>query len=315
MTKRKHWNQNQTDISALGYIIGALHGDGNVTGYPSHVARLSVTDREFADEFMQMVTQIGLDYRFHVYTYNDKRLPLNEVKVFCAAFTNWYLNGEYRQLYSNPDFQHGYVRGFFDAEGSAQYLVTTNKKYGYYQHWHAHFSNTDKSKLEDVKRFLKNVGLHPTLHEVTSNYLRTAYFNGKPITSKKMPYVLQLARKDEVRRFLSEFQPSIPSKQLVFLEHKAALLPSTKKSWHSKITIPNNHTLLEVYNAFYLEKNQNFKELGLRFGVSYETIARWLGFRSSNRRISHSQYGRVNVLSNQHAWVRDGQLVKVRGNW
>jgi intein-encoded DNA endonuclease-like protein len=96
-----------------------------------------------------------------------------------------------------------FLRGFFDAEGSA---------------WVRHdgeavvkYSNTKKNFINCVRELLINMKIFPAPKLVSEQHV---YVNGERRKRPKTLYSLLIYRKDSIRRFMSLIGSSIPRKRL-----------------------------------------------------------------------------------------------------
>jgi len=173
---------------ALGYVLGAMKGDGTATKYGrSHKIVLSVRDFAFAESFKNALPKIGLHPSFW---YREKQ-GLWVVSSNHKKFYYWYKDlsiDRIADLLVERRNAVGFIRGFYEAEGC---LYKRKGK------WYSlQMSNTERSLLELVKCLLLKLNFDFKWRSVT-----------KPLRRKI--YILELHRQNQVMRFLDEISPCI----------------------------------------------------------------------------------------------------------
>lgn len=196
----------------LSYLIGAIKGDGSVVriSHYHYYITLSAKDFEFVNEVSKCLTKVvnrpckiykiknGKSFLFRVQV-SDKNLwhllnkPIKELTKYIEAFPRYFL------------------RGFFDAEGTAlaQVVSRVSKNSGIKWTWTQYtvrFYNTDKSLIDYVRLLLLKLGIYPC----PKTYRTTGNLSEKP----KICYILQISRKNSVSKFMKIVGSSIPRKRL-----------------------------------------------------------------------------------------------------
>lgn len=102
---------------SLGYVIGVMVSDAYVG---KRRIELKVRDREFRDNFVAHLTRLGLSpwckdrsYYYYAYAYS---LPLISIVK----------SGSWKSLLTHPDDKLGFLRGFFDGDGSGLFPSYVN---------------------------------------------------------------------------------------------------------------------------------------------------------------------------------------------
>lgn len=284
----RYWDETMVkNERALGYIIGAMYGDGSV--FEGGV-RLPVKDREFSEEFARVARSLGFSTcRSRAIVHNDG--PFTEAVIHSVYFGRWCLREKYEHHYSNVEFRRGFIRGIFDAEGSA---VVTRAKRNYVRKnyspniafvhdpylrpkWRADICNSDLPLLRMINDWVRNFGFKSCIYKLKKSKVPIHLKNGHTITTKKTPYRIQMNGKDNVRRFLAFANSSIPSKRLEFADAKVQawnLPPKTniKPCW--KLKVP-----LEQIRDDVSSGRKTMADVASEQDVSAESVARWLGLR------------------------------------
>lgn len=197
----------------LSYLIGAIKGDGYICSYrqkshPRHsfhyYVSLTSVDFEFVSRVREVLGKIAgrlnkiqvlhqhqsslkAGNKIYRVMMSDKSLfsllshPFEELKPFIEAFP--------------ADF----LRGFFDAEGSAWVNCRREPVVKY--------CNNDLELIGYIRTLLEKLGISPALGTYSSvgNLSKT----GDPC------YFIHIYRKDSIRRFMSLVGSSIPRKRLM----------------------------------------------------------------------------------------------------
>jgi len=218
--------------SDLAYLIGAIMGDGYVHTYVQkkprvHVHRyikLRVKDFEFAHRAKEAFSKVR-GRTSKIYTvYNHHTTISAGTKMFIVQVEDKdlynLLNQPLKELKPYIEaYPREFLRGFFDAEGSAWIIDRKNKRKRVIHNGREHFvnrrsvepvvsfGNTDKGLLEYVRELLTRLGIFPApkLGKSKGNF-------GK---NPKICYNLHIYRKASVERFMRLVGSSIPRKNLV----------------------------------------------------------------------------------------------------
>jgi len=192
----------------VSYLIGAFKGDGSV--YRScgrYMLSFAVKDLEFIEAVQKAIDRVV-----------SKVPKINRVE-----------NGNHSMLYrmdmSNKDlftvlnqpltdlkpiierYPMDFLRGFFDAEGTAVTSVRHKKSWSWID-YRVSFYNTKKELLDLVRELLIRLGITPA-----PNYYVTIGNMGK---TQQPCYILSIYKKRAIARFMKLIVSSIPRKRLSF---------------------------------------------------------------------------------------------------
>ena len=188
----------------LGYVIGVIAGDGNlnVHGYNYEIL-LSVTDRDFAEEFSRCLAKIlGKPHLYKVrWSEKRKRWIVQGSSIVLHAF----LRKRWQQLKNHIEHSSlcrvSFLRALFDGEGSITGRNLT-------------ITNTDLSLLSYVRNLLAKSGIRTSEPHVTTragSILKDSR-TGRTYTRRKDCYVLRVPSSD-LLRFAREIGFSIQRKE------------------------------------------------------------------------------------------------------
>lgn len=152
----------------LGYVIGALYGDGTVIIKNTRgLIKLAVKNRSFAQAFQNKIKKVfGIEPKFKEYIYKStgKVYDVTLYKKYLAIWLNdnfgsfgerfWRINIEKFLNYGNQ-FCNGFVKGFFDAEGSIGKEKTPLKS--------VQFVSCNKVGLMEFSSLLATYGFEPKI--------------------------------------------------------------------------------------------------------------------------------------------------------
>jgi len=197
----------------LAYIIGTIHGDGNVCksktklGY-EYIIQLGVIDKEFAIIFSKVMAKL-LGVKYHK-PYWDNKQKEWRVKYRSKAFYLWYkkceeqgLQGFKEYIEYNKKTVRYYLRGLFDSDGNN------------YGNKRIRLTNTNKELLGYVQHLLKKYFNVAT----TGPYLQRKngtkmIINGVETTARHDCYIIQIRRREHIQKYIEEIGFSIVRKQL-----------------------------------------------------------------------------------------------------
>ena len=196
----------------LAYILGVLHGDGNlvVNGY-NYIIQLGVKDYEFAEFFSKEMSRL----------LNKKAIKPNwdesnnrwQVKYYSKAFYIWFKRQNLETL--KPFIEHNkltianFLRGLYDSEGS--HYVCKKRKCS-----RIDLSNDDLKLLKYVQYLLKkhfNIttrGPYLVVRAGTESKMK----NGKIAKRNHDNYQIVIYRRQHTKRFVNEIGFTITEKQL-----------------------------------------------------------------------------------------------------
>jgi len=195
----------------LGYVIGAIHGDGCVSKSKSwyqYEIILDTIDKEFIITFSRAMAR--LLNRKYIEPWWDEKERAWRVEYKSKAFYEWYKKIEKQGLqgfkeyieYSKETVRY-YLRGLFDSEGNNN----GNKQ--------IRLTNTNKELLEYVQyllgKYFDIVATGPYLVEKAGSIMM---INGRRVTTKHDCYEISTNRKENIQRFLREIGFSVARKQL-----------------------------------------------------------------------------------------------------
>jgi len=206
--------------SDLSYLIGAVLGDGYVYYYlqkkpkksPHFYVGLSAKDFEFISAVKLAIEHVVV-----------KSIKINELRQHKS--TLWPNNKIFRILISNKSlfyllkkpldelkpyieaFPRDFLRGFFDAEGSA-WIVDRKTNIRDYVEPVVKYCNTDKELMDYVRYLLVSLDIHPAPKMFVTK--------GNLCEDPKPCYNLHIYRLDSVRRFMDIIGSSIGRKMLSF---------------------------------------------------------------------------------------------------
>ncbi len=199
----------------LAYIIGTLHGDGNLYidkmkhGYQYRI-RLGVEDYEFTETFSKNMTRLLNKKVVKPKWYkSDNRW----IAVYTSkAFYIWYKQQNLELLKPYIEYSKetvaNFLRALYDSEGN-HYVY--KRKYN-----QIHLSNNNLRLLKYTQYLLKKyfgiIARGPYIN--TKAGTESKMKNGETIKAKHDNYQTGISRKQHVRRFLSEIGFSITEKQL-----------------------------------------------------------------------------------------------------
>ena len=217
----------------LSYIIGVVLGDGNLDGYKqlhkgkysSHLSsrymiKLRVKDFEFVKAFQQAIEKVtGRSPK--IWRMKDGKYS---VDVSCKPLFLLLKQG-LSQLRQYIDLHpEGFIRGFFDSEGSAhrrkpyiKRVVIKAKTYFVHDNNSSvviQFNNTNRELLDLVRYYLIKLGIFPA-PKFYEQKPGSVVINGVPSKRIKTCYKLCIYRKESTKKFMSIIGTSISRKRLV----------------------------------------------------------------------------------------------------
>ena len=213
------WKIKSFEPSAvLSYLIGAIKGDGSV--YISKKEKvykyeitLSAKDYEFVDTVSKaLITITGKKASICKInqTLNNKMNYIFKTQVHDKSLA-YFLTQPFESLkkYIEP-YPSQFLRGFFDAEGAAMSQVLNRKNKEGFSKKHSlaviRIYNTDKQLIDFCRYLLIKLKIYPSP--------KTYITKGNLCENPKDCYVLQVAKKKSVKRFMSAIGTSIPRKRL-----------------------------------------------------------------------------------------------------
>jgi intein-encoded DNA endonuclease-like protein len=190
----------------LAYVIGVIAGDGNlnVHGY-NYEMLLSVTDRDFAEEFSRCLAKILRKPNLYKVRWSEKRKRW--IVQGSSIFLHKFLRGGWQQLKNHIEHssrcRFSFLRALFDGEGS---LTGRNLT----------ITNTDLSLLLYVRKLLAVSGISTSIPHVTHRAGSTLKdpHTGRAYKRRRDCYVMRVSPIDLVR-FAREIGFSIEQKRRV----------------------------------------------------------------------------------------------------
>jgi intein-encoded DNA endonuclease-like protein len=217
--------------SSLAYLMGAIKGDGCVSCYVRRKSKvrvysiqLSTVDYMFAYQVRKSVGEVIGRYPKVQTVFQHHTSASAGKKIFRLGFCDKSLYALLSQPIDNlrsyiEAYPADFLRGFFDAEGSAWAVHRRNTKRMVFRNGGVHFvnrnyreyvvkfSNTNKCLLEYISQLLINMGVLPAPKIVETM--------GNLGSNRKICYNLHIYRKDSVRKFMILIGSSIPRKRLM----------------------------------------------------------------------------------------------------
>lgn len=195
----------------LAYVIGVIAGDGNlnVHGY-NYEMLLSVTDRDFAEEFSRCLAKILRKPNLYKVRWSEKRKRW--IVQGSSIFLHRFLSGGWQQLKNHIEHssrcRFSFLRALFDGEGSITGRNLT-------------ITNTDRSLLLYVRKLFAESRISTSTPRVTHRAGSTLKdpHTGRTYKRRKDCYVMRVSPMDLVR-FAREIGFSI--------ERKKRVLPSPR---------------------------------------------------------------------------------------
>lgn len=201
----------------LAYLIGAVKGDGYIFQHrqkrgnctnTAYCIRLTAIDSEFVTQVREVMAKlVGRHSKIHSLRQHYTSLSSGS-RIFCVQICDKGLYNVLNQPFSKLEayikvYPADFLRGFFDAEGSAWIRSSKQPVVKY--------SNTDKKLLGYVRKLLVDLGIFPA-KLYSEHYV---YINGQRRQRPKTLYNLLIYRKASIRRFMRLVGSSIPRKRLV----------------------------------------------------------------------------------------------------
>lgn len=213
-----NWNKADLNPSPdLSYVMGAFLGDGCSAKWRKRYHRwiiLAVTDQGFVDEFNRKICKVlGKSKLYKVHIRNNlgrnHRKPLYEIRAGSIRLFG-FLNDRNLEKFDIPirEYPADFIRGFFDAEGSA-YQYSRSSGYGKcYPQARIQFSNTNFELLKLVENLLKEFfGINSKISEMKY---------GKGHWGSRRVWRLSIWSKDSVLKFINEIGSSNSKKAETF---------------------------------------------------------------------------------------------------
>ena len=151
--KRYELNPDLTPCEHLAYLAGALEGDGSIR---RKGVSLKVKDKEFVDRVEECLRKINLNPGRYV-----RENGHHEVWAYSVKLTEWIEKNlmNLPQMLGEKEMR-AFVRGFFDAEGSAMPRRLSSSPSGWNR---IEFTNTDLKLLKIVRNMLNELGILTSL--------------------------------------------------------------------------------------------------------------------------------------------------------
>lgn len=191
----------------LSYVLGVLKGDGsvNVDQHHHYLIRLQVKDKVFAESFKEALSEIGLhpNLRFK----ESEVRPAYTVYAYSKILVKWYSSlslKDIKTLIGAPSFALGFVKGFYESEGSFVHVWREKRKK---HQWRLAIYNNDQVLLLMTCQVLKELGFN--FHLQKGILHKPHMFRGHLIVTKKPVYSIDIQSKNEISDFLSLINPCI----------------------------------------------------------------------------------------------------------
>lgn len=147
-----------TPSKELAYILGALDGDGCVSGNES---MLGGTDKEFVEKFRQAADMWGVHTTPGVYEYDEPhRKDMYIAKINATSVADWYRGLDYddrMEFLSDKPIAWKYIEATYESEGCL-------KRPGTF------ICCTDRRRIDFLRNLLKNLNIVTTMHRKRDGY-------------------------------------------------------------------------------------------------------------------------------------------------
>jgi len=200
----------------LAYVIGVIAGDGNLSIHGhNYEMLLSVTDRDFAEEFSRCLAKIlGKPNLYKVrWSENRKRWIVQGSSILLHRFLGKSWQHLKNHIEHSSRCRFSFLRALFDGEGSITGRNLT-------------IANTDLSLLLYVRKLLAKSGISTSIPRVThraGSILKDPH-TGRTYKRRKDCYVMRVSPMD-LLRFARKIDFSI--------ERKKRVLPSIGDSFET----------------------------------------------------------------------------------
>jgi len=212
--------KDYTYSSDLSYLIGAILGDGYVHYYlqkkpkksPHYYVKLSAKDFEFVSAVREAIGKVVGRYNKIQKLRQHKKSIWAGNRIFRVQVSDkslfYLLKKSLDDLKPYIEaFPCDFLRGFFDAEGSA-WIVDRKTRARNYVEPVVKYCNTDKELMDYVRELLVSLDIHPAPKMFVTK--------GNLCEDPKPCYNLHIYRFDSVRRFMDIIGSSISRKMLSF---------------------------------------------------------------------------------------------------
>lgn len=198
--RSKWWAKSRYD---LGYVVGAILGDGTVSTSTDHskIVQLSVTSKDFRDSVAAALQRLG----FHVgadtinppsSTSKNETYRLRTSSLSFHQFLKRIKARRLIALLSTREVARGFIRGFYEAEGSLHVLYC---RQGYAER---------RLSISNTKLWLIDI----VAWKLTSNF-GVKFWRSKGRYPKRgiyyPQYHLYITKQKDIDHFLREFKPCI----------------------------------------------------------------------------------------------------------
>lgn len=175
---------NLSPSPSLAYVCGVLLGDGvcckssqgRGKRAAAYVVALEVTEKKFAQSFMEALQSLGLNPRMYHNKKKDKRQDTYYVKAYSKRFYQWWTKQtlvDFEMFFNEATLLKEFIRGFFESEGSYY-----KRDYPNYQTF-CHMTNTDYNIICLFKKALSQLSFRTSIHcheEKRRNRKKFVYF-------------------------------------------------------------------------------------------------------------------------------------------
>lgn len=189
----------------IGYLRGAIEGDGNFKQYhypyqsTVYRFRLAVKDREFMEKVRDYLNYFGIHTQYRLFRHTNPKenwAPL--YSIYTHGKDQWYqIESLISKEPNTKNYWRGYLAGVFDAEGG----------------WSGNairITNTDLQIIETIEEVMNKLGYKYVIEEQDNSEYRR----------KRMYKIRLLGRMPTKFRFFQEIRSSIPRKYLRLLQHR-----------------------------------------------------------------------------------------------
>jgi len=194
----------------LAYVIGLLKGDGCVyRNERSFRICLDNCDIKIANNYFNSLKEIGLNpFICEIMPSNGiGKQKMYRILAHSKEFYQWYKKlslEKLKKLFDTKEKIIGFLRGFYEAEGSITRYVKFNK----YVSTSIIINNTDLKLLRLIKSLLEKLNLNFRMNGPYKNNRLGGY-------NSKLLYRVQTGSRINVFRFIDVIRPSVKTLNLI----------------------------------------------------------------------------------------------------
>lgn len=201
----------------LSYLLGVLKGDACIYRtrngkHYDHIIQLAVTDKEFAEYFVEILEKIFCR-RVSIINYRDDRNRLfYKVVIRSKLFYEWYKSNIQYFIYEIArKFPNAFVKGVFDSEGNLCYFQTKYKE-KIYLNPVVRLCSSDRDLIETIQKWI--ITYYNISGKITVKPSGERVINGRLCRFSKDVYILTIHNKENIQAFFKNIGTSIPRKNM-----------------------------------------------------------------------------------------------------